>query len=269
MVVATSPVLAIEALETDIGGSRILRGFDLHVNAGEVVALMGRNGVGKTTTLRSITGGLPIRAGSIRLAGQPLNRLAPDERARLGVGYVPQGRDIFPHLTVEENLRIGLIVKRTPRAAARAGLERVFELFPILREFLARKGGVLSGGQQQQLAIGRALLTDPKLLILDEPTEGIQPSIIDQIGDTLKKLKVNPVPEDVATAQGRREADEIRQAVQKLHRQGSLAILLVEQYVDFCREVADRFYAMDRGTVTISGSIAELTDEVVRTHLQV
>ncbi len=264
-----TPVLQITALETDIGGSRILRGFELAVNAGEVVALMGRNGVGKTTTLRSITGALPVRAGSIELAGQPIHKLAADQRARLGIGYVPQGRDIFPHLTVEENLRVGLVVHGIKGKQAARAQDRVFELFPVLKEMLSRKGGVLSGGQQQQLAIGRALLTEPKLLILDEPTEGIQPSIIDQIGDTLKKLKVNPVPEEEVTAPGRKEAAEIMAAVQKLHEEKALAILLVEQYVDFCREVADRFYAMDRGTITASGAIAELTDEVVATHLQV
>jgi urea transport system ATP-binding protein len=145
----------------------------------------------------------------------------------------------------------------------------VYELFPVLKEMLKRKGGVLSGGQQQQLAIGRALLTNPKLLILDEPTEGIQPSIIEQIGDTLKKLKVNPISEEEATAQARREAAEIQHAVKELKKEHALAILLVEQYVDFCRDVADRFYAMDRGAVVISGQIADLTDAVVKEHLQV
>lgn len=269
MVAETSPVLTIEALETDIGGSNILRGFDLTVNAGEVVALMGRNGVGKTTTLRSITGGLPIRAGTITLAGEPIHRLTPDTRARRGIGYVPQGRDIFPLLTVEENLHVGLVVHGIKGKAAATALERVYDLFPVLKQMLSRKGGVLSGGQQQQLAIGRALLTNPKLLILDEPTEGIQPSIIDQIGDTLKKLKVSTLTEEEQTAEGRQEAAEIMEAVRKLRAEHALAILLVEQYVDFCREVADRFYAMDRGTVTISGEIAALTDEVVATHLQV
>lgn len=264
-----APVLSIKSLETDIGGSRILRGVNLDVHAGEVVALMGRNGVGKTTTLRSITGVLPVRAGEILLAGRPLPGLAADVRARLGIGYVPQGRDIFPHLTVGENLQVGLVVHGIRGAAARDALARVYELFPVLKEMLHRKGGVLSGGQQQQLAIGRALLTNPKLLILDEPTEGIQPSIIDQIGDTLKKLKTSVISEEEATAQARHEADEIRDAVRTLKRSGSLAILLVEQYVDFCREVADRFYAMDRGAVTISGPIASLTDEVVKEHLQV
>ncbi|MBT5903549.1 MAG: ATP-binding cassette domain-containing protein [Opitutaceae bacterium] len=266
---SSQTVLSVEALETDIAGSRILRGVELTVNAGEVVALMGRNGVGKTTTLRSITGGLPISEGTITLAGKPIHRLAADARARMGIGYVPQGRDIFPHLSVSENLQIGLVVHGIKGQAALAALERVYDLFPVLKEMLSRKGGVLSGGQQQQLAIGRALLTNPKLLILDEPTEGIQPSIIDQIGDTLQKLKVNPVPEEEITRASRKEAAEIFEAVKKLREDQALAILLVEQYVDFCREVADRFYAMDRGVITISGAIAELTDEVVETHLQV
>ncbi|MBC8041750.1 MAG: urea ABC transporter ATP-binding subunit UrtE, partial [Opitutaceae bacterium] len=223
------------------GGSRILRGVTLNVRAGELVALMGRNGVGKTTTLRSITGVRGIRAGTITLDGKRIDKLTIDARARAGIGYVPQGRDIFPHLTIEENLRVGLVVHGRKGAEAKEALDRVFTLFPVLKEMLSRKGGVLSGGQQQQLAIGRALLTKPKLLILDEPTEGIQPSIIDLIGDTLKKLK----------------------------NEGELSILLVEQYVDFCREIADRFYAMDRGAVTISGPISALTDEVVKEHLQV
>ena len=240
-VTARPALLQVSQVETDIGGSRILRGVNLEVHAGELVALMGRNGVGKTTTLRSITGMRAIRAGSIIFDGKRIDRLPADARARAGIGYVPQGRDIFPHLTIEENLRVGLVVHGRKGAEARDALDRVFTLFPVLKEMLPRKGGVLSGGQQQQLAIGRALLTNPKLLILDEPTEGIQPSIIDQIGDTLKVLKSD----------------------------GTLAILLVEQYVDFCREIADRFYAMDRGVVTISGPISALTDEVVKEHLQV
>ena len=241
-----STLLNLHHVEADIAGSRILRGVDLEVRPGEVVALMGRNGVGKTTTLKTITGILPVRTGEIVFDGQPIHRLATDVRARLGIGYVPQGRDIFPHMTVEENLRIGLVVHGRKGAEAAAALERVYELFPVLKEMLGRKGGVLSGGQQQQLAIGRALLLDPKLLILDEPTEGIQPSIIEQIGDTLRRLRTIP------------RADGT-----------SLAILLVEQYVDFCRAVADRYYALDRGAVVSSGAIADLTDEVVRVHLQV
>ena len=241
-----STLLHLKNVEADIAGSRILRGVDLEVRPGEVVALMGRNGVGKTTTLKTITGILPVRTGEIVFEGLPIHRLATDVRARLGIGYVPQGRDIFPHMTVEENLRIGLVVHGRKGAEAADALERVYELFPVLKEMLSRKGGVLSGGQQQQLAIGRALLCDPKLLILDEPTEGIQPSIIEQIGDTLRRLRTIPRADGTG-----------------------LAILLVEQYVDFCRAVADRYYALDRGAVVSSGVIADLTDDVVRTHLQV
>ena len=255
-------LLTLNSIETDIGGSRILRGVTLELNEGEVVALMGRNGVGKTTTLKSITGMLPVRSGQILFDGRRIDRLAPDVRARSGIAYVPQGRDIFPHLTVEENLQVGLVVHGRGRSSDRAGLERIYALFPVLKEMLARKGGVLSGGQQQQLAIGRALLTRPKLLILDEPTEGIQPNIIDHIGDTLKKLKEEGLD-------GRPVDIEVQNAIKVLKKEGGLAILLVEQYVDFCREVADRFYAMDRGAVVISGPIATLTDDVVKKHLQV
>lgn len=234
-------LLRLEKVEAYIGGSRILRGIDLQVSSGEVVALMGRNGVGKTSTLKAITGLLGVRSGRIHFEGSEIRRLPADARARRGIAVVPQGREIFPHLTVEENLRIGLVVHRRRGREAKEALERVYQLFPVLESMLARKGGVLSGGQQQQLAIARALLTNPRLLLLDEPTEGIQPSIIEQIGETLKKLR----------------------------QEGGLAILLVEQYVDFCRDCADRFYAMDRGVVTASGAIGELTEEMVETHLQV
>ena len=261
-------LLQLSSVETFIGGSRILRGVDLEVAPGEVVALMGRNGVGKTTTLRSITGVLQIRGGSILFDGQSIAKMPIDARARACIGYVPQGRDIFPHLTVEENLQVGLVVHRRKGAEAKAALERVFSLFPVLKEMLSRKGGVLSGGQQQQLAIGRALLTNPKLLILDEPTEGIQPSIIDQIGDTLKKLKAPAAPPSTFE-QAARDVAEFKDAVKRLKEEHALAILLVEQYVDFCRDVADRFYAMDRGVVVVSGPIAHLTDAVVKEHLQV
>lgn len=254
-------LLQLSAVETYIGGSRILRGVDLEIQPGEVVALMGRNGVGKTTTLRSITGVLPVRSGSILLDGRSIEKLPMDVRARAGIGYVPQGRDIFPHLTVEENLQVGLVVHGRKGSEARAALERVFALFPVLKEMLTRKGGVLSGGQQQQLAIGRALLTNPRLLILDEPTEGIQPSIIEHIGDTLKKLKTEGFNSNYT--------EEIQHAIKVLKSEGRLAILLVEQFVDFCRDCADRFYAMDRGAVVVSGPIAALTDAVVKEHLQV
>jgi urea transport system ATP-binding protein len=254
-------LLKLTAVETYLGGSRILRGVDLEVGVGEVVALMGRNGVGKTTTLKTITGVLPARAGTIMFHGKHLERLAPDARARTGIAYVPQGRDIFPHLTVEENLRIGLVVHGFGPAKTKKMLDRVYRLFPVLHAMLKRKGGVLSGGQQQQLAIGRALLTNPRMLILDEPTEGIQPSIIEEIGDTLKVLKSEGFAPD--------ESRQIQNAIKELAADAKLAILLVEQYVDFCREVADRFYAMDRGAVVVSGPISALTDEVVKTHLQV
>ena len=234
-------MLKVESLHADIGGSRILRGVSLVVGPGEVACLMGRNGVGKTTTLKSITGLHDVRSGNIFLEGKSLNGMPPDARARLGIGYVPQGRDIFPHMTVEENLRIGYVANGSRITDVKASLERIYSLFPVLKSMLARKGGVLSGGQQQQLAIGRALLTGPKLLILDEPTEGIQPSIIEEIGETIKLLRTS----------------------------GKLAILLVEQYVDFCRDVGDRYFAMDRGAVVSSGLISDLTDEVVKTHLQV
>jgi len=234
-------MLKVESLHADIGGSRILRGVTLEVGPGEVACLMGRNGVGKTTTLKSITGLLDIRSGSISLEDKPLKGLSTDARARLGIGYVPQGRDIFPHMTVEENLRLGYVANGSRIPDVKAALERIYTLFPVLKSMLARKGGVLSGGQQQQLAIGRALLTGPKLLILDEPTEGIQPSIIEEIGETIKVLRTSE----------------------------KLAILLVEQYVDFCRDVGDRYFAMDRGTVVSRGRISGLTDEVVKTHLQV
>jgi len=231
-------MLTLSNINVSYDGSRILRGVTLTVPDRSLVCLMGRNGVGKTTTLKSIVGLVKPDTGSVRLADEELVGLAPDARARQGVGYVPQGRDIFPHLTVWENLKIGLVVHGVKSVAP---VERVLELFPILKEFLQRKGGVLSGGQQQQLAIARALLTDPKILILDEPTEGIQPNIIDLIGDTLLKIK----------------------------KEGRLSILLVEQYLDFCLGVGDSFYIMDRGAVVAEGPIAHLTDDVVKKHLTV
>jgi urea transport system ATP-binding protein len=231
-------MLSLQQIEASIGGSRILRGVQFEVPSKKVFCLMGRNGVGKTSTLRSIVGQLKTNRGAIQLDGQDITRWSPDARARAGIGYVPQGREIFPFLTVEENLHIGAIAQRKK---VNGQLDRIFQLFPIIKEFLPRKGGMLSGGQQQQLAIARALLTEPKLLILDEPTEGIQPNIIDQIGDAIKALR----------------------------EEGRMSILLVEQYLDFCRELADDFAIMDRGTVVASGPIAALTDEVVKAHLTV
>jgi urea transport system ATP-binding protein len=319
-------MLAIENLCVSISGSRILRDVSLELPDNKVFCLMGRNGVGKTTTLKTVVGLHRPTSGSIRLNGKDISRMPTEERARCGIGYVPQGRGIFPHLTVEENLFVGAIAqKKKPKRA----LERVFALFPILKEFLARKGGMLSGGQQQQLAIGRALLTEPKLLILDEPTEGIQPNIIDQIGEairllrrgghhneamllaevaqSLKKLRaegkypkpevldalaeqVNALQRDGAHASSsairemsesfavlRKEGphegtllkDEIEGALNLLSGESAMTILLVEQYLDFCKELADNFAILDRGSVVARGSVAELTEEVVKEHLTV
>jgi len=231
-------MLNVTGLHVAIGGSRILRGIDLEVPHGKVVCLIGRNGVGKTTALKAIVGLLPVDAGAIFFSGKEITTRPPEVRARAGIGYVPQGREIFPHLTVEENLQLGALANRSRQASNR---ERAFALFPMLAEFRGRKGGTLSGGQQQQLAIARALMSDPSLLILDEPTEGIQPNIIDLIGETIASLR----------------------------QQRTMGILLVEQYLDFARELADFFYIMDRGMIVQRGNVAELSDEAVRAHLTV
>jgi len=231
--------LSISDLRVSIGGSAILRGVNLNIRPKTVFCLMGRNGVGKSTTLKALMGLLPADSGSIQLEGSSLDRASSADRARLGLGYVPQGREIFPHLTVEENLFIGLNARGQKRDAGQT--ERIYTLFPIIKEFLHRKGGMLSGGQQQQLAIGRALLTRPKLLILDEPTEGIQPNIIDQIGDAIKMLRA----------------------------EGEMSILLVEQYLDFCKELGDDFAILERGAVAASGEMAALTEEIVKEFLTV
>ncbi|HEX7862642.1 MAG TPA: urea ABC transporter ATP-binding subunit UrtE [Verrucomicrobiae bacterium] len=231
-------MLSVQSLSVSYDGSRILRSVSLKVPERALVCLMGRNGVGKTTTLKAITGLVRSDEGTITLAGKNLSSQKPEQRARSGLGYVPQGRDIFPNLTVWENLKISLVVHGSK---ANGQVDRVLELFPVLKEMLKRKGGVLSGGQQQQLAIARALLTNPRVLILDEPTEGIQPNIIDQIGETLLKIK----------------------------KEGEISILLVEQYLDFCLEVADTFYIMDRGAIVVDGPIAELSEDLVRQHLTV
>jgi urea transport system ATP-binding protein len=231
-------MLSVQNLSVSYDGSRILRSVSLNVPDRALVCLMGRNGVGKTTTLKAITGLVRSDEGTITLGGKNLSSEKAEQRARSGLGYVPQGRDIFPNLTVWENLKISLVVHG---AKANGQVDRVLELFPALKEMLKRKGGVLSGGQQQQLAIARALLTNPRVLILDEPTEGIQPNIIDQIGETLLKIK----------------------------KEGQISILLVEQYLDFCLEVADTFYIMDRGAIVVDGPIADLSEDLVRQHLTV
>ena len=220
------------------GAAQALRGVSFSAEVGKVSALMGRNGVGKTTFLRAIMGEQPIARGEITLNGKPLGRMAPHERARLGIAYVPQGRDIFPLLTVEENLKTGYA--RLPRNQ-RAIPADVFDLFPVLADMRRRRGGDLSGGQQQQLAIGRALVTRPKLLVLDEPTEGIQPSIIKDIG----------------------------RAIEWLRTKGEMAILLVEQYFDFVHQLADSCAVMDRGQIVLAGTRQEIDLAKVRRHLTV
>jgi urea transport system ATP-binding protein len=252
-------MLSLTNIHVSYDGSRILRDVSLTVEPGKVVCLMGRNGVGKTTTLKSITGLVKPDSGSVKLGETELVGLKPDARARAGLGYVPQGRDIFPQLTVWENLRIGAIAQGKK---LNGEVDRVFGLFPVLKEMLQRKGGVLSGGQQQQLAIGRALLTNPKVLLLDEPTEGIQPNIIDQIGETIKKLRDDGLHGDTS-------AREISNAIKSLSKEGEIGILLVEQYLDFCLDVGDNFYIMDRGSVVASGPISELNDQIVKEHLTV
>lgn len=254
-------MLSITNIRVSYDGSRILRDVSLEVAPGEVVCLMGRNGVGKTTTLKAITGLVKLDTGSIKIGDSELKGMAPDSRARQGLGYVPQGRDIFPTLTVWENLRIGAVAQGRK---LNGEVERVMMLFPVLKEMLQRKGGVLSGGQQQQLAIGRALLTNPKVLLLDEPTEGIQPNIIDQIGETIKRLRRHGLNDDE-----KQRAEEIGQAIKKLRQEGKIGILLVEQYLDFCVDVGDRFYIMDRGTVVAKGAIPELSEAIVKEHLTV
>lgn len=319
-------MLSIENLCVSLDGSRILRNVSLEVPANRVFCLMGRNGVGKTTTLKSVVGIHRPTSGRIIFKGKDVSQLPPEDRARFGIGYVPQGRGIFPHLTVEENLFIGAIAQGKK---AKRALDRVYALFPILKDFLARKGGMLSGGQQQQLSIGRALLTEPDLLILDEPTEGIQPNIIDQIGDALKLLRrgghhnepalmagavqslkelrdggkytepelIDELSNEINTLrrvgsdknpeafarltalfanvrklgphEGNVLGEEIASALQMLHSEKSMTILLVEQYLDFCKELADNFAILDRGSVVAGGTVGDLSDEVVKEHLTV
>jgi urea transport system ATP-binding protein len=253
-------MLSLANIRVNYDGSRILRDVSLAVEPGQVICLMGRNGVGKTTTLKTITGLVRPESGTVRLGELDLTNLRPDARARAGLGYVPQGRDIFPQLTVWENLRIGALAQGRK---LNGEVDRVFQLFPVLKDMLQRKGGVLSGGQQQQLAIGRALLTNPQFLLLDEPTEGIQPNIIDQIGETIKRLRTDGLGKDRIYEQ------EIGEAVRKLKKEAQLGILLVEQYLDFCLDVGDRFYIMDRGAIVADGPIGQLNDDIVKQHLTV
>jgi urea transport system ATP-binding protein len=220
------------------GASHILRGADVSAERGRITCLLGRNGVGKTSMLRGLTGHTPIRSGTVTWDGENIVRMAPHARARRGIGYVPQGRDVFGQLSVEENLMTGFAC--LPRREARIP-DEVFKLFPVLADMLGRRGGDLSGGQQQQLAIGRALVTKPQLLVLDEPTEGIQPSII----------------------------KDIERVIRLLADRGDMAILLVEQYYEFARDLADDVAVMDRGEIVLSGPIKDLAESEIRRHLTV
>jgi urea transport system ATP-binding protein len=231
-------VLTLTALNQSYGGSHTLWDVDLAVPTGSRTCLMGRNGMGKTTLLKCIMGLLPATATEMSFDGTDLRTLPAESRARLGIGYVPQGRDIFSQLTVEENLRIGLGVRKNGH---RTIPDQIFDLFPVLKQMLNRRGGDLSGGQQQQLAIGRALVLEPTLLILDEPTEGIQPNIVHEIGDIILRL----------------------------NRETGVTVLLVEQKLPFARRVASEFRILERGRCVAGGGIGELTDEVVHAHLSV
>ena len=230
-------MLEISGLNQYYGESHTLWDMNLDVPEGSCVCLMGRNGVGKTTLLKSVMGALPIRSGKINFVGSDIASARPEMRARKGIGWVPQGREVFSQMTVAENLRTGLAARADKKQEVP---ERVFELFPVLKSMLNRRGGDLSGGQQQQLAIGRALVMRPRVLLLDEPTEGIQPNIVSMIGDVLIGLK-----------------------------EKGLTILLVEQKLPFARRVGDYFCIMDRGRSVATGKMAELSDDIVNKHLKV
>lgn len=258
-------MLAISALQQYYGASHTLWDLDLNVPKGACVCLMGRNGVGKTTLLKAIMGLLPIAEGSILFDGVELAKAKAESRAELGIGYVPQGREIFPLLTVEENLKTGL------RAANKQGIKKIpdsiFEIFPVLKQMLKRRGGDLSGGQQQQLAIGRALVFNPRLLILDEPTEGIQPNIVSEIGDVIIRLNRSrgihlPTAHDEAVG-------EVHQAIARINRELDVTVLLVEQKLPFARKVANQFCIMDRGRHVAVGAMDTLADDMVKRYLTV
>ena len=225
-------LLTLNQVNQYYGGSHILRSVSLQAQLGQVTVLLGRNGVGKTTLLKSLMGVVPIRSGEILLDGKPIHNMTPYQRARAGIGYVPQGREIFGRLTVLENLQMGLVTK----AASAKVPDELYELFPVLAQMQSRRGGDLSGGQQQQLAIARALAAKPKLLVLDEPTEGIQPSIIKDIGRVIKMLALR----------------------------GDMAILLCEQYYDFAQELADQYCVMERGEVIAHGPGSEMESKGIR-----
>ena len=231
-------MLTVKDIDLHYGPSQALRGVSVDAAIGEVTCILGRNGVGKTSLLRAVVGHNFASRGAVEWDGQDITRMSPDQRARKGIAYVPQGREIFPLLTVQENLRTGFsAVPRSQRSIS----EEIFDLFPVLQSMLNRRGGDLSGGQQQQLAIARALVMQPRLLVLDEPTEGIQPSII----------------------------KDIERVIGLLRDRGTMAILLVEQYFEFARDLADRFAVMERGEVVLSGAREDMVENDVRRYLTV
>jgi urea transport system ATP-binding protein len=240
-------MLSVENLNQYYGGSHILRDVGFTAETGKVTALLGRNGVGKTTLLKCLMGLVPAKSGQIKFDAKELTRLPSYERVRAGIGYVPQGREIFPRLTVAENLEMGLASR--PRGSRLP--ELIFELFPVLKTMLHRRGGDLSGGQQQQLAIGRALAVSPRLLILDEPTEGIQPSIIKDIERAIRTVAQQKRVE--AASRTLEETEQIKDAIRTVARTGEVAILLVEQYYDFARALADQYLVMERGEIIKRG----------------
>jgi urea transport system ATP-binding protein len=231
-------VIKFEKINQLYGGSQILWDLDLDIAEGSCTCLMGRNGVGKTTLLKCLMGLLPVQSGSIKVDNVEISRKTAEQRPYMGVAYVPQGRDIFPQLTVEENLRLGLPCRKD---GAKAIPDKIYELFPVLKQMLGRRGGDLSGGQQQQLAIGRALVIDPKVLILDEPNEGIQPNVVQQIGNVITRL----------------------------NEEEGLTVLLVEQKLNFARKVGKEFRLMEKGRVVASGAMPELSDELIAKYLAV
>lgn len=257
-------MLTVENLNQFYGGSHILRDLSFKVPPGKVTTLLGRNGVGKTTLLRCLMGQVPVKTGAIHFNGEAITNKASHQRVRAGIGYVPQGREIFPRLTVEENLIMGMA--SLPRLSRLP--ERIFELFPVLKKMLRRRGGDLSGGQQQQLAIGRALAMNPSLLILDEPTEGIQPSIIKDIERAIRVV-ASSRPQIERAAQASDESQEIMAAIKSVAQSGEVAILLVEQYYDFARALADQYLVMERGVIIKSGEGKDMERDGVRDLLAV
>ena len=256
-------MLTVTNLNQYYGGSHILRGLSFSVEPGKVTSLLGRNGVGKTTLMKCLMGLVKSKSGSISFEGRDITQAPPHERVQAGIGYVPQGREIFPRLTVEENLLMGLATKPANAVIP----ELIFELFPVLKNMLKRRGGDLSGGQQQQLAIGRALAMDPKLLILDEPTEGIQPSIIKDIGHAIRTVAQRR-PGAVSSA-SQEERREVKDAIRRVADTGTVAILLVEQYYDFARDLADHYLLMERGEFIMRGMGADMDKDGVREALAV